>query len=242
MKDKMNIKTIVDYVKDNIFAIIFISIILVCLYMYSNTESKYQLSDKLTEKDIQYLNYGQRVMTDILREFDRICRKYDLKYWCIGGTLIGAIRHKGWIPHDGDVDIAITENDYHKLKTIIVNELPETMYFQTPKQAGGYAGKIRDKRAGYVDWDLDHVQLDIFIVKEKENILIPTYKYSDTFDGGTPHNRNMIFPLRETMFEDIKVYIPNQTEKYSTNSWGEYPPKLLPIKDRFPHEGKIVPL
>jgi phosphorylcholine metabolism protein LicD len=189
----------------------------------------------LSKKDIENLNYGHTVMTDILREFDRICRKYDLKYWCVGGTLIGAIRHKGWIPHDGDLDIAITENDYHKLKTIIVNELPETMYF---KHQDNWCSKIKDKRAGYVDWEFDHVQLDIFIIKEKGNLLIPKFKLNDIVD----RERDMIFPLREAMFEDIKVYIPNKIQEYSINSWGDYPPKLLPIKDRFPHEGKIVPL
>ena len=87
-------------------------------------------SNKLTIKDIKDLKKGQKKMTNMLREFDRICRKHKLEYWCVDGTLLGIIRHTGWIPYDGDIDVAMMKTDYKKLQKIIQKELPDGMWFQ----------------------------------------------------------------------------------------------------------------
>ena len=53
----------------------------------------------------------------MLRELDDICRKNNLKYWVTCGTLIGCLRHKGWIPWDSDIDVGMLEKDYKKLRS-----------------------------------------------------------------------------------------------------------------------------
>ena len=52
------------------------------------------------------------IQIDMLFEVERICKKYDLTFFTIGGNLIGAVRHHGFIPWDDDIDIALKRSDY----------------------------------------------------------------------------------------------------------------------------------
>ena len=65
----------------------------------------------------------------IMDEIDRICRKYKIKYLMDAGTLLGAVRHKGFIPWDDDIDIAFTRDNYRAFMKVAPRELPETMKF-----------------------------------------------------------------------------------------------------------------
>lgn len=58
-----------------------------------------------------------------LSELIRICKKHNLKFYVIGGTLIGAVRHKGFIPWDDDVDVGMPRPDYDKFLTIVNSEI-----------------------------------------------------------------------------------------------------------------------
>ncbi len=63
-----------------------------------------------------FLRDYQLALLEILKEFDRICTNHNLRYWLSGGTLLGAKRHKGFIPWDDDVDVDMIREDYEKVK------------------------------------------------------------------------------------------------------------------------------
>lgn len=67
----------------------------------------------------------------ILLEIDRICKKYHLTYYLIGGSALGALRHGGFIPWDDDVDIALPRADYRLFLEICAKELPDAYFLQT---------------------------------------------------------------------------------------------------------------
>ena len=64
--------------------------------------------------DAETLRKAQLKMVEILVEIDRICEKHDIKYWLSYGTLLGAVRHKGFIPWDDDCDICMMRADFEK--------------------------------------------------------------------------------------------------------------------------------
>lgn len=62
---------------------------------------------------------------ELLIFIDNVCNKYDIDYWLGYGTLLGAVRHGGFIPWDDDIDLAILRKDYNKLIEVLPEELAE---------------------------------------------------------------------------------------------------------------------
>ena len=56
----------------------------------------------------------KRELYVLIKEIDTICRKYDITYYAEGGSVIGALRHHGFIPWDDDMDIVMTRDNYYK--------------------------------------------------------------------------------------------------------------------------------
>ena len=214
---------------------------IICILIVNNLKS--HNIETFWSPDDNHLK-GQKAMTVMFRQFNDICRKHNIQYWCIGGTLIGSMRHKGWIPFDADMDVCMLEEDYVKLQSIVQDELKDTRYmFQDNTIDTNYTsniGKIRFLDAIYLN-DKDNkvhhhgLQIDIFVVTNKNGIIRGTIE-----NNFSSIEYDMIFPLKELKFEDIDVYVPNQYKEYSKKAWGNYPPPVLPKEQQQPHEGPIT--
>lgn len=71
------------------------------------------------------------VLLDMLLEFDKVCKKHNLTYFLDGGSMIGAVRHHGFIPWDDDIDVCMPRRDYEKFVTL-VEEFKNPYFLQTP--------------------------------------------------------------------------------------------------------------
>lgn len=71
------------------------------------------------------------VEMDLLLELDRVCKKYGLTYFVEGGTLLGAVRHKGFIPWDDDMDIVLPRKDYETLLRVGKREFKHPYFLQS---------------------------------------------------------------------------------------------------------------
>lgn len=72
-----------------------------------------------------------KVEIELLVELLKVCEKYNLKCWVEGGTLLGAVRHKGFIPWDDDIDVVMLRDDYDKLMEIGPSEFHNPFFFQS---------------------------------------------------------------------------------------------------------------
>lgn len=127
--------------------------------------------NRQTLKRIQQINY------DMLKEFDQVCTAHGIGYQVIFGTLIGAVRHKGFIPWDGDVDTIMRREDAEKLK-LLKDEFSGDYYWLSPDSFGkrkyfdsvervGYKNAYVKKYDGSAEFYLNYcngIHLDIFFV------------------------------------------------------------------------------
>lgn len=94
---------------------------------------------------------------EIFRHFISVCDQLGLRYYAVAGTLIGAVRHNGFIPWDDDIDIAMPRKDYQVLMQKGQSLLPRYYFLQnyhTDREFLCNFAKIRDTRTTYIDADM----------------------------------------------------------------------------------------
>lgn len=114
------------------------------------------------------LREQQLIILDILKYFDAICRKYDIKYALFAGTLIGAIRHKGFIPWDDDIDVYMVREEYEKFRKVWKQEKNEYYEWIDMEDIKAYTSlvlsKILYKKTFVRNGEEKKLFLDIFIL------------------------------------------------------------------------------
>lgn len=109
---------------------------------------------QLTPKELRKVQLTQ---LELIKEVKRICQKCNIHYNMVGGTMLGAIRHHGYIPWDDDADIGFLRKEYEKFREACKTELDtEKYYFQDCRDTAGYRwgyGKLRRKNTEFIRLD-----------------------------------------------------------------------------------------
>lgn len=149
------------------------------------------------------------VQLDLVLQLKRVCEKYNLRYFMYAGTLIGAVRHQGYIPWDDDFDIIMPRADYDKLKAVAETEFQEPYFFQTnentPSFFSGNLSRLRNSNTTAVEyWDVERKgNWGIWI-----DIIALDFLYEDP-------------EKRRKQMEQISYYQRlNLLKTYGTNFWG----------------------
>ena len=146
----------------------------------------------------------QLLMLDMLVELDRVCRKHDIPYVITSGTLLGAVRHKGFIPWDGDADVAMLREDYERFKKLSSELKPEICWFQDhdtdPEYRWGY-GKLLRTGTTYVRLGREHLKckagvfVDVFPMDDVP-LSLPGQMLQDFY----------CFCLRRVLYSEVDKY------------------------------------
>ena len=132
---------------------------------------------KVHEYDVEEV---QAKIFEIFLEFDKICKRHNLSYTLEGGTLLGAVLHKGFIPWDDDMDIIMLRKDYDRFCEVANNELPKPFSFMNMDMSDEYPflfGKMFNNDTVYMAANVAHLNiphgvfLDIFV---EDNISLKT--------------------------------------------------------------------
>ena len=178
----------------------------------------------LVNRDIEKI---RSISLKILSMIDYLSLKYDFEYFMSYGTLIGVIRHEGFIPWDDDIDIMMTKQDLEKLISVCY-QLPESIKF-FPQ--GLNFLKVMDKHSKISIDGKRGVAVDIFVLNE----------FGDKYDFINVHSQRKIvlkksevFPLVKMSFENIQAPVPANYHELLTKIYGDYM-QLPPENQRVSH-------
>ncbi len=115
---------------------------------------KIEFNPQGADVTLEQVREVQKLMLDILIQVDKFCRKNNLIYWMDSGTLLGAVRHKGFIPWDDDLDICMPIEDYDRFLETAPAGLPDYLFVQTKKSDKYYKrdfAKVRSNKGKIVE-------------------------------------------------------------------------------------------
>ena len=191
---------------------------------------------------------AQLVLARMLRLFHLLCEAADTPYWIVFGTLLGAVRHQGFIPWDTDVDVAMREADLERWRVAHESSLARLGLRLEP---GDRMYRLRDEGGScYTDWvaGLERaqrrslrdarfpLQLDIFLLADGEDgVSMPA-------DGPSVYPRAWFAPPgRVLSFEGFPVLAPREPEACLEREYGPGWRSLPPPAQRVSNEGAADP-
>lgn len=165
------------------------------------------------------------VLLRLLKIFDFICKKHHIDYWLDYGTLLGAIRHKGFIPWDYDIDIGILRPDYEVFVEKGVKELPEDIFFQN---------SITDPNMKPYSWLVEARLRDRYSTNVGE-----ITKYGNKLNWHNGIQMDFFVYDKDPIFENT---ITNSYERIVRKSRVHLKLEEIEMLDEAPFEGNLYPI
>lgn len=194
----------------------------------------------------------KEIELNILKEFISICKKHNFSYYVLGGTMLGAVRHQGFIPWDDDIDVCMPRQDYERFLEIAQNELSDELFVQTnssePQNPFCYC-KIRNSNTTFIEssckkLDINHgIFIDVFPLdyypadaksqkkfrKKKKfyNLIIGT-RYSVKSTGIRKIKRaigkliSIVYPVKRAIKNRDKMYTSQTNSTILANNGGAW--------------------
>ena len=163
-----------------------------------NTHYYYNVKEK-DQKSFQ-------ILLKILKLWNKLAKEYGIEYWACAGTLLGAVRHCGFIPWDNDIDISIMLSDFKKVKKILENHPILTVCICEQ----GFQVRYRDYDFPFMDifvcdyYDKNTIKYCGFLSTRDE----PTWFMDHLFPNEQIYS-NELYPLKKVAFENTTIMVPN---------------------------------
>jgi len=176
----------------------------------------------------------QKELYKTFKTFKNTCDKNNIEYFAMAGTLLGAVRHEGFIPWDDDIDIGMTKENFDKLKEIYedtsLNKTYEILEFT---KLWAYLVPFNSVYK-LIDRKKMHPSnaIDIFIISEEKD---GYYNHMKSKDITHITHKNTIWPLKNMKFETMNIKVPNDPIRFlkDTEDYGDIY-KLPPPEERVP--------
>ena len=148
----------------------------------------------------------QKAELDILKQVLVLCQKHNIEYYILGGTLLGAVRHKGFIPWDDDIDIGMKRDEYERFIEIAKKELPSNLILDYYKEHKG-----EKDYSSYYMVRIENTKVKMKCTMAKQERIINSW--IDVFPiDGLPNNKIKKF------FHKLKLLYLRMTIRYSQYS------------------------
>lgn len=211
--------------------IILLILIIIVFYLYEELKNEY--NTKCIDLNFWKNKYEKHhnKLNKLLKNIQIYLDKHKIKYWAHAGTLLGTVRHGGFIPWDDDVDLGyLNELDSNNKEIILnaLNEINSQGYIVEKEYSIGYKIYDPNDKKVFIDMFEFNIENDMAKQKFKANLMWPNENYL----------LNELFPTKKVKFEDFEIPVPLESEKFCIRAFGKDYMNIFYIK--FPHVDMFI--